>query len=228
MNGTKEWIVEDTQQVRALGAQWSAIDSLLAPEDPIKLALEAARVGTFDWDLVRNQINSSRLYEELWGIPPDNPAPANEAFLQRTHPEDISELGSELNQCIAARKPFATEFRVVWPDRTVHWLMIRADFTFSPAGEPLRLLGIAMDISDRKQHEGSLRDASQQAEASNRAKSELLSTLSHDIRNPLTAIIGMTYLAMRANPDPPLDKYLTKIACASQSLLSISNDILNR
>jgi len=85
----------------------------------------------------------------------------------------------------------------------------------------------ARDITERKQHENSLREASQNAEKANRVKSDFLANMSHEIRTPMNAIIGMTRLALRKNPSPDQLNYLTKIDGAAQSLLSIINDILD-
>jgi signal transduction histidine kinase len=233
MKGATEWIAEDRQALNGRGANWGitgrtqAADTLRMPPERVRQALEAGRIGAFDWDIVRNRMISSRSYDRLWGFGPGYFNGANDAFLDRVHPEDLQDITSELNSCIAAQKPFASEFRVIWPDRSIHWLLVRGEFTFDDAGRPLQLRGAAVDISESKQHEGLLREAAQKAEDANRAKSEFFANVSHEIRTPLTAIIGMTYLAMRANPSPQLERYLAKIGNAAQSLLGITNDILD-
>jgi two-component system, sensor histidine kinase and response regulator len=93
-------------------------------------------------------------------------------------------------------------------------------------GERL-FVGLVRDITEHKRAEEMSRQARAAAEAANRTKSDFLANMSHEIRTPLNAILGMTYLAQRANPTPKQDGYLTKIATAGQSLLSIVNDILD-
>jgi PAS domain S-box-containing protein len=85
----------------------------------------------------------------------------------------------------------------------------------------------ARDITERMQHEDSLREASQNAENASHVKSDFLANMSHEIRTPMSAIIGLTRLALRKNPTPGQRSYLTKIDSAAQSLLSIVNDILD-
>jgi PAS domain S-box-containing protein len=85
----------------------------------------------------------------------------------------------------------------------------------------------ARDITERMQHEDSLREASQTAEKANQVKSDFLANMSHEIRTPMNAIIGMTRLALRKNPSPDQHNYLTKIDGAAQALLSIINAILD-
>ena len=224
---------ESGQGARILGANWDITDrkraeeTLRATEERLRLALEAAHIGTFDWDVVSNRLISSRWYEELWGFKPGEFTGEDDAFLQRVSPQDRPAISAELARCIASRAPFVSEFRVAWPDGSVHWLMIRAEFSFDDGGKPLQLRGVVMDITERKQHEESLREATQKAEDSNRIKSDFLANMSHEIRTPLNAIVGMTYLAMRAGPSPPQERYLAKIGNAAESLLGITNDILD-
>ena len=88
-------------------------------------------------------------------------------------------------------------------------------------------VGLVRDITERKRAEDMSRRAKLAAEAANQTTSDFLANMSHEIRTPLNAILGMTYLAQRANPSPRQQTYLTKIGIAGQSLLGIVNDILD-
>jgi PAS domain S-box-containing protein len=86
---------------------------------------------------------------------------------------------------------------------------------------------VTCDITARRQAEQAALEARLEAEVANRAKSDFLANMSHEVRTPVNAILGMTHLALRANPSPQQLNYLTKIDRAAQSLLSIMNDILD-
>lgn len=94
-------------------------------------------------------------------------------------------------------------------------------------GRPARFVSFGTDISRRKVIEQQLREAKEAAEAASRAKSDFLANMSHVIRTPMNAIIGMSHLALQADPSPRQREYLSKIRGAGQHLLRIINDILD-
>jgi len=86
---------------------------------------------------------------------------------------------------------------------------------------------LLISLRTRKRQNMALEEAKFEAEKANRAKSEFLSRMSHDIRTPLNGIVGMTYLANESEPSDKTRDYLTKIDTSSKYLLSLINDILD-
>lgn len=132
--------------------------ALRESEERLRLALDAAHMGTFDWDVPHNRITWSRWHEELWGFKPGEFGGTYEAFSARVHPDDLPGINTEVERCIAAREPFARELRVVWPDASVHWIVGRGEFTFDANGQPLRMRGAVVDITARKRAEEQLQE----------------------------------------------------------------------
>jgi len=131
-------------------------EALRESEERLRLALDAAQMGTFDWDIPHNRLVWSRGHEKLWGLAPGEFGGTYEAFSERVHPEDLPGIQTEVARCIAAREPISREFRVVWPDGSVHWVLGRGEFTFGEDGRPLRMRGVALETTARHRVEEAL------------------------------------------------------------------------
>ena len=95
------------------------------------------------------------------------------------------------------------------------------------SGQVIGMLCSGEDITRSRSQELELIEARRVAEQANAAKSEFLSRMSHELRTPMNAIIGLSHLALRADPEPRLKDYISKINGAGQKLLAIINDILD-
>jgi PAS domain S-box-containing protein len=127
-------------------------------EERLRLALDAAHMGTFDWDLLADHIEWSRWHEEMWGFAPGDFGGTYEAFASRLHPEDLPGVTAEVDRCLAERDRFMAEFRVVWPDGSTHWVIGRGEFTFAGDGTPLRMRGVVVETTERRLAERALRE----------------------------------------------------------------------
>jgi PAS domain S-box-containing protein len=155
-----EVVAAVNQTNEALSAQRVQIESQVATlresEERLRLALDAAHMGTFDWDVPGNRITWSRWHEELWGLKPGEFGGTYEAFSSRVHADDLPGINAEVGRCIAAREVFSREFRVVWPDDSTHWIAAVGEFAFDADGKPTRMHGVVVDITDRKRAEEKL------------------------------------------------------------------------
>lgn len=105
-------------------------------------------------------------------------------------------------------------------------LVCEASFSNSQ-GKVSGIVGILLDLTERKQMETELRDAKETADAMSRAKGEFLANMSHEIRTPMNGILGMVHLALNTELDPAQQKYLTRINESAKNLIGIVNDILD-
>ncbi|QSA96545.1 PAS domain S-box protein [Methylococcus sp. EFPC2] len=140
--------------------QHRAAAALRASEERLRLALDAARMTTFDWNFARGRIVWSRGHETLWGFAPGEFRGTYEALARRIHPQDLPGVQAALAEKGRNRPSFAREFRVVWPDGSVHWLAVTGRFEFDAAGRAVHLRGVALEKTDRKVDEERLRKLS--------------------------------------------------------------------
>lgn len=135
-------------------------------EEQLTLALDAAELGTYDWDIAANRILWSQRHESLWGLAPGAFDGTYEGFLSRLHPDDAPEVAEELARCMTTRERFSRDFRVVWPDGSLHWMQGLGEFSVDSTGQPQRMRGCVMEITARKEAELELRRFQQIVETS--------------------------------------------------------------
>jgi two-component system, cell cycle sensor histidine kinase and response regulator CckA len=133
-------------------------ETLREGEERLRLALDAAHMGTYDWDMVSGRITWSAGHEVLWGMAPGTFGGTYESFAERVHPDDLPAVNAEVERCVATRKTFESEFRVVWPDGSVHWVLGRGEFDFDGGVRPIRMRGVVQDTTLRRAGEAAARE----------------------------------------------------------------------
>jgi len=132
--------------------------ALRTSEQRLRLAQEVARMGTFERNLQTGESNWSPEMEALYGLAPGKFPRTVEAFLELVHAEDRPLVARLLEQSLQD-STVEGEWRVVWPDGTVHWIAGRWRIFKDETGSPVRALGMDFDITTRKQTEAALRES---------------------------------------------------------------------
>ncbi len=123
----------------------------------LSLALSATKIGFWDWDLQKNRIVWSREHEELFGLAQATFDGTYQMFVACVHPEDLNSIQNAINQAIAQQSDYYHEYRVVWPDGSIHWIEGKGKFFYNKAGDAVRMVGTITEITDRKARELELR-----------------------------------------------------------------------
>ncbi len=124
----------------------------------LDLVLDAADIGTWEWNVVSGELVWSARCLALYGLEPDM-AMSYQRFLEAVHPDDRDEVDGAVLDALEEHREFRVEMRSVWPDRSTHWVALRGRAYFDAAGRAIRMRGAAFDISERKRAETTLRDS---------------------------------------------------------------------
>ncbi|MEI6435261.1 MAG: PAS domain S-box protein, partial [Bacteroidota bacterium] len=220
ITGIRSTVQDITERKRAEEAM-NQISTRLA------LATRAGGVGVWDLDLVNNILLWDDQMFTLYGVEKNNFGGAYETWKAGLHPDDVAQGDKEIQMAVNGEKEFNTEFRVVWPNGSVHNVRALGLVHHDEQGKPIRMIGTNWDITEQKKTEARLLKAKQEAEMANKSKSIFLSNMSHEIRTPLNAIIGFSQLINRDKLLSDSQKeYNTSIIRAGEHLLSLINDIL--
>ena len=180
--------------------QRRAEQGLRESEERLRMAQRVARIGTFEWNIQTGVNMWTPDLEAMYGLPPGGFAGTLKSWEDLVHPDDRPQAIRAIAGALANGE-FAAEWRVVWPDGSVHWLAGRASVFNDDNGKPLRLLGINIDITERKRDDEELRRLAAELSEADRRKDEFLATLAHELRNPLAPIRTGLQVLQRSRGD---------------------------
>ena len=152
--------VVEEHKVAAHALRESA-ETVRASEERLRLAQQAARIGTFEWNIQTGVNIWTTELETMYGLRPGGFSRTQAAFESLVHPEDRAEVARLADASLKTRQPTTGEWRVIWPDESVHWIAGRWQAFMDEFGEPSRMMGVNIDITERKLAEQALRESEQ-------------------------------------------------------------------
>ncbi|MDB5326074.1 MAG: hybrid sensor histidine kinase/response regulator, partial [Phycisphaerales bacterium] len=207
----------------------------------LALALNAAGLGDWEWDVDTDLVALSPAAAKVYGISPETPM-TRESMRQLIHEDDREATRVAGQRSSELRSDYDMEFRVLRPDGRMVWVAAKGRGQYGPDGRLIRMLGVVQDITSRKLAEQDLRNSREErelllvaeqaarahAEHASRMKDEFLATLSHELRTPLNAILGWSQILTATPPDAEeLHQGLEVIERNARSQAKIIEDLLD-
>ena len=118
--------------------------------DRLKAGASAGIVGIWDWDVKNNILNWDSVMYQLYGLKESEFEDLYEAWIARVHIDDRAHIDGEIQAALRNEREYCPEFRILWPDNSVHYIKAVSKATFDLAGNPTRLVGVNYDITEQK------------------------------------------------------------------------------
>ena len=231
-------IVEDGLFKRAWGTQRDVTRRKLAEEarreqeTRLRLAIGAARLGTWESDLRTHHVTWAPETEAMFGLAPGTFDGKLETYFSFIHPEDLEPLKASIQRAIAAPVSDAGtdhQLRIVRRDGTQRWLVARGVVIRDAAGQPLRMIGAVIDVTAQHQAEEERTLIERKLQQTQKLESlgVLAGGIAHDFNNLLTAVLGNASLArLELPPDSPAQESLAQIEAGAQRAAELCKQML--
>ncbi len=201
-----------------------AEEELRRSEAILAAAQRIAHLGSWEWDIIRDEERWSDEVYRLFGYQPGEHRPNYEAFLNAVHPEDREQVKLAVQAALRDRAPYSLDHRVLLPDGEVRHVHEEGEVVFE-GGKPVRMVGTVHDITDRRLAEEQVRQAL-------RLRNEFLSVASHELKTPVTLLKGYSQILTSkarqkgdqemVKPLEIIDRQVNRMAQLIEDLLDIS------
>lgn len=197
-------------------------------------AAESAEIGLWFWDVSEDKIFSTPHFNQFFEVPAHELIDL-ESFLKTLHPEDREPVELAFRESQTSGKEYKEEFRVINSDGNTHWLAAQGKSFLDAEGNPVSMMGMLRQITDRKLADEELskvyereKRARDEAEEANRAKDFFLAFVSHELRSPLNAILGWTKILLTKKVDDETKQNaLETIERSARSQAKLINDLVD-
>ncbi len=143
----------------ALAVQRTRVEEALkASEERYTLAQKAAKIGSWDWNMVTGKLLWTEHIEPMFGLAKGQFQGTIESFLEYVHPDDRQCVVDSIDACVKHNQDYRIEHRILWSDGTERWILETGDVVRNTKGDPIRMLGVAQDITVHKRAELQIRD----------------------------------------------------------------------
>ncbi|MES2567099.1 MAG: PAS domain S-box protein [Bacteroidota bacterium] len=206
--------------------QKNAEEKVIQLSERLQLAAQAASVGIWDFDILEdNLIWDDNMYK-LHGTTRDKFPRAYDAWIACMHPDDLFRVMDDLGRAISGEKEFRPEFRVVWPDKSIHYIKANALIKLDEMGDAIRMTGTNWNITEQKELELQKEKMIQDLIQRNKTMEQFSYIVSHNLRSPVANILGLTNLLEKRNIKGETRSLLTEgLSTSAKKLDEVIHDL---
>lgn len=173
-------------------------------EERLDFALEAGKIGIWELDLLNDIAVRNLRHDQIFGYNETIPEWGMKRFMEHLHPDDLETVQSSFNEAFKTQN-WVVETRIIWPDQSVHWVLINGKLIEDGETNPSKILGTVIEITKQKVVEEEVRQLNNELEervkirtrelyAANKELESFSYSVSHDLRAPLRAINGYSQM----------------------------------
>jgi PAS domain S-box-containing protein len=207
-----------------------AAAALQDKETRLRLALEASNIGVWEWDIAANRVIWSDRVYQIHGLEPGSISGKPEELRQLFHPDESDRVSDAVLGALASKTSYALEFRIIRPTGEVRWIATTGRVICNSEGQPVRLLGTTLDITDRKTAEDTLAAQAAELARSNADLQQFAYVTSHDLQEPLRNVRSYAQLLGRryeAQLDADGKEFLKFIVSGATHMHMLIEDLLS-
>ncbi len=241
-DGSELWISVNARAIRDASGQVVGLEGALEDiterksaerkikesEERFRLVTQATNEVIWDNDLKSGVQRWAGAVQPILGFVPGEVGESGAWWEERIHSEDRQRVLSDIDAMLeSGGRTWSAEYRLRHRQGNYKVVLDRGYVVRDDDGEPVRMLGSFMDVTERRRAEEELERAKEGAESANRAKSDFLANMSHEIRTPMNGVIGMTGLLLDTDLTQEQLEYAETVRISGENLLNIINDILD-
>ena len=215
--------------VNALDEVAALAEDVEARDERLEMMLAASGTGFWEWGIATGTLSWSDTIFHQHGLEPAQEAPAFEAYLDMIHPDDRETFREGIAAALDGLAPFALDFRVVWPDGSIHWTHGAGRLLRDDSGRPVTMLGTGQDITERRRVEEERDRLLLEERRAGEFREAFIDVISHELRTPITTILGLTQILSRpgrADDSASRMALLEDVRAESERLHRLVEDLL--
>lgn len=194
--------VELYRQKRALEEQekltrQSGVEKLRESEMRLRIAIETAGLGAWDLDLATGNLECTPQCKANFGLPVSLGTWSYSGLQERIHPNDRPGMRASVEKALKERTDYRCEYRVIWPDDSIHHIVACGRALYDPLWTPVRMVGVTMDVTEQRKSEAALRERTEALVRSNTELNQFAYVVSHDLKEPLRMVTSYVQLLAR-------------------------------